>query len=108
MYEHLAQHVTDDPWLWHNLSVAYYQMGEYQKAHEANQSALNLRDFDAARNMTKRLEDLLPKKEENEPTYTRYEMLKTLYEGITITHICRGPLQRLCGCAQDLTTRSIE
>lgn len=89
MYEHLAQHVTDDPWLWHNLSVAYYQMGEYKKAHEANQSALALRDFDVARNMTQRLEDLLPKKQENEPTYTRYEMLKTFYEGITIAHICR-------------------
>ncbi len=89
MYEHLAQYVTNDPWLWHNLSVAYYQMGEYKKAHGANQSALNLMDSHVVRDMTKRLGNLLPKEDEDEPNYVRYEMMKTLYEGVTITHICR-------------------
>ena len=89
MYEYLAQYVTDDPWLWHNLSIAYYQMGEYKKAHEANQQAVDLRDFKAAHDMTKRLENLLPKEDEDKSSQTRYEKIKTFYEGATITHLCR-------------------
>ena len=90
MYEHLAQYTPDDPWLWHNLSIAYYQQGQYEKASECNQRALQLMDFEAARQMTQRLKNRVQAKEEkSEEKVSRYEMIKTFYGSMGIVHLCR-------------------
>ncbi len=40
-----------DPWLWHNLSEAHYQLRQIPEAGFCNQRALSLLDFGAARQM---------------------------------------------------------
>lgn len=50
-YRDLAAVDPQDPWLWHNLSLAYYHLERYDKAQQANQQALSLMDFPVAREM---------------------------------------------------------
>jgi len=57
-YRSLSALDPEDPWLWHNLSLAYYHLERFDKAQQANQKALELMDFPVAREM----EELLKKK----------------------------------------------
>ncbi len=51
IYRSLSALDPEDPWLWHNLSLAYYHLERYDKAQQANQLALKIMDFPAAREM---------------------------------------------------------
>jgi tetratricopeptide (TPR) repeat protein len=52
-----AQQITmvapADPWLWHNLSIAYIQLKIYPEAEKCNKKALELMEFGAARDIEK-------------------------------------------------------
>lgn len=50
-YEQLTKYDPNDPWLWHNLSIAYYETRQDAKAVEANKRALSIMDFGAARHV---------------------------------------------------------
>jgi tetratricopeptide (TPR) repeat protein len=52
-YEKLAKLDSNDPWLWHNMSIAYFRMGKYRESDKYNKKALSLMEFGAARNMEK-------------------------------------------------------
>lgn len=58
VYRNLAALDPEDPWMWHNLSLAYYHLERYDKAQQANQKALEIMDFPVAREM----EQILKKK----------------------------------------------
>ena len=59
-YETLGRLTADDPWLWHNISVMYYRMKQYDKAATYNRRALALMDFESARKMEQDLKDRRP------------------------------------------------
>lgn len=58
-YRDLAALDPQDPWLWHNLSLAYYHLERYDKAQQANQQALSIMDFPTAREMEQLLKSQL-------------------------------------------------
>lgn len=55
-YRHLAKLDANDPWLWHNSSIAHYNLKQYKDAAKCNKKALELMDFQAARDMGKAIE----------------------------------------------------
>ncbi|MGB0387362.1 MAG: tetratricopeptide repeat protein, partial [Ardenticatenaceae bacterium] len=91
MYEHLAQYTFDDPWVWHNFSIANYRQGEYKKAWESNQRALKLIDFEAARDMERRLKELVSTEIGNQESSEAYQVIKTYYGGMGIVQLCYDP-----------------
>lgn len=42
VYREAVHFAKEDPRLWHNMSVAYWQIGDYQEAERCNQHALEL------------------------------------------------------------------
>jgi tetratricopeptide (TPR) repeat protein len=60
-YQHLLQSETDDPWLWHNLSITLTNVKRYREALDANQHALALMPFAAAMELTPILRKLVEK-----------------------------------------------
>src|SRR5260221_8600974 len=57
-YQHLLRTESDDPWLWHNLSIALLNVKRYQEALDSNQRALALMSFGAAAELTPTLRKL--------------------------------------------------
>jgi tetratricopeptide (TPR) repeat protein len=57
-YQQLLQTESDDPWLWHNLSITLAAEKRYQEALESNQRALSLMPFAAATELTPALRKL--------------------------------------------------
>jgi tetratricopeptide (TPR) repeat protein len=57
-YKLLAQLDPQDPWLWHNASIAHFHLQQYRDAEKCNKKALEFMDFKAARDM----EQLIKKK----------------------------------------------
>ena len=47
-YRTLLQTEQNDPWLWHNLSIALYDVQRYDEALTANERALSIMPFNAA------------------------------------------------------------
>jgi tetratricopeptide (TPR) repeat protein len=47
-YYTLLQTEQNDPWLWHNLSIALYNLQRYDEALSCNQRALSIMPFNAA------------------------------------------------------------
>ena len=47
-YHALLQTESQDPWLWHNLSIALYSLQRYDEALAANERALSIMPFNAA------------------------------------------------------------
>jgi tetratricopeptide (TPR) repeat protein len=60
-YQQLLETESDDPWLWHNLSIALARVERYQEALESNQRALALMPFAAAMELTPELRKLAAK-----------------------------------------------
>lgn len=48
-YRALLETETNDPWLWHNLSIALYNLQRYDEALDCNQRALDIMQFNAAK-----------------------------------------------------------
>jgi tetratricopeptide (TPR) repeat protein len=59
IYRDLAALDPEDPWLWHNVSLAYYHLERYDKAQQANKKALEIMDFEVAREMEALLKNKL-------------------------------------------------
>jgi tetratricopeptide (TPR) repeat protein len=57
-YRELLRTETEDPWLWHNLSLALINEKRYQEALDCNQRALALMPFRAAAELTPALQKL--------------------------------------------------
>lgn len=55
IYQEAIHFSKEDPWLWHNLSVVYYNRGNYQEAMRHNKMALQYLDFPEAREMERAL-----------------------------------------------------
>jgi tetratricopeptide (TPR) repeat protein len=47
-YRTLLQTEPNDPWLWHNLSIALYSLQRYEEALSCNERALSIMPFNAA------------------------------------------------------------
>ncbi len=47
-YRTLLETEANDPWLWHNLSIALYSLQRYQEALACNERALSVMPFNAA------------------------------------------------------------
>jgi len=58
-YEKISQTKTEDPWLWHNMSILYCEVEEFEKARTCNQNALNLMEFGVAREMKEYIDSVL-------------------------------------------------
>lgn len=57
-YREAVHFAKENPRLWHNMSIAYWQVGNYEEANRCNQQALKLQsDFAAARQMEEALKD---------------------------------------------------
>jgi tetratricopeptide (TPR) repeat protein len=54
-YKIVVQITPNDPWAWHNMSIAYMNIKSYKEAHECNVNALRIMDFGAARRIEKQL-----------------------------------------------------
>jgi tetratricopeptide repeat protein len=48
-YRTLLETEASDPWLWHNLSIALYNLQRYDEALDCNQRVLSIMQFNAAR-----------------------------------------------------------
>lgn len=59
IYKEAVHFSKENPWLWHNMSVAYWNKNEYEESGRCNQHALNLRDFPEARQMEDKLRQKL-------------------------------------------------
>jgi tetratricopeptide (TPR) repeat protein len=51
IYKEAIHFSKEDPWLWHNISVAYFNKEDYKEAARFNKIALKLMDFPDAREM---------------------------------------------------------
>jgi tetratricopeptide (TPR) repeat protein len=51
IYQEAAHFSKEDPWLWHNMSVVYYNREDFKDAAYFNKLALDLLDFPDAREM---------------------------------------------------------
>ena len=58
-YQRLAKVIPNNPWMWHNLSIAQLETKNAFTAYISNRKALSLMDFDAARYMQKRIRSVL-------------------------------------------------
>ncbi len=59
-YQQLAQLDPEDPWLWHNRSIAHFRLKQYKDAEKCNKKALGLMDFQAARDMERAIKQKRP------------------------------------------------
>jgi tetratricopeptide (TPR) repeat protein len=60
VYTEAIHFAKENPRLWHNISVAYWQMGDYEEAKRCNQQAIKLKsDFPEARKMEEALKEKL-------------------------------------------------
>ena len=58
VYGEAIHFAKENPRLWHNMSVAYWQMGNYEEAAHCNKQAIKLQgDFPEARKMESALEE---------------------------------------------------
>ena len=55
IYHEAVHFAKEDPWLWHNMSVVYFNKEEYKEAAHYNKLALELLDFPEAREMEQAL-----------------------------------------------------
>lgn len=51
IYQEAIHFNKEDPWLWHNISIAYFNKEDYKEAARFNKVALKLMDFPEAREM---------------------------------------------------------
>jgi tetratricopeptide (TPR) repeat protein len=51
LYKEAVHFSKGNPWLWHNMSIAYFNKEEYKEAAHCNKQALSLMDFPEAREM---------------------------------------------------------
>lgn len=51
IYQEAIHFSKEDPWLWHNLSIVYYNKEDYKEAARYNKMALQLLDFPEAQEM---------------------------------------------------------
>lgn len=51
----LAELTPDDPWLWHNMSIVYLSIEDYEAALDANQRALSIMEFGVAQDMERHI-----------------------------------------------------
>ncbi len=58
-YKRATKMQPDNPWLWHNLSIAQYESKNGFTAYMSNRKALSLMNFEVARNMQKRIRMIL-------------------------------------------------
>jgi tetratricopeptide (TPR) repeat protein len=56
-YQEISKLNPKDPWCWHNMSVIYFNKKQYKQAHQCNQHALKLMDFEAARYVEKKIDE---------------------------------------------------
>jgi tetratricopeptide (TPR) repeat protein len=52
MYQKAAHFSKEDPWLWHNMSIAYYNKEAYKEAAHYNKLALSIADIPEIKEMT--------------------------------------------------------
>jgi hypothetical protein len=52
MYHEAAHFSKEDPWLWHSMSIAYYNKEEYKEAAHYNKLALSLAEIPEIKEMT--------------------------------------------------------
>jgi tetratricopeptide (TPR) repeat protein len=55
IYQEAVHFSKEDPWLWHNLSIIHFNKEDYKEATRYNRMALELLDFQEAREMEKAL-----------------------------------------------------
>ncbi len=55
----VAEVDPDDPWLWHNMSIAYLKTGRLWRSARCNKKALELLSFDNARTVRQQLKSRL-------------------------------------------------
>jgi tetratricopeptide (TPR) repeat protein len=58
-HQRLAKLMPNNPWVWHNLSIAQLETKNAFTAYASNRKALGLMDFGAARYMQKRIRSVL-------------------------------------------------
>jgi tetratricopeptide (TPR) repeat protein len=59
IYKEAIHFSKEDPWLWHNMSIVYFNMEDYKEAARLNKEALALLDFPEAREMEQALKSKL-------------------------------------------------
>lgn len=59
IYQEALHFNKKNPWLWHKMSLAYWQQEYYHEAQRCNQQALALEDFPEAREMKEALKQKL-------------------------------------------------
>lgn len=55
IYQEAVHFSKEDPWLWHGISVVYFNRGDYKEAQRYNKIALDLQDFPDGRQMEQEL-----------------------------------------------------
>lgn len=60
VYEQLLALNPRQPWTWHNMSIALFELKRYKEVSEANRRALALKDFGAARYMKQTIDKTRP------------------------------------------------
>ncbi|MFZ0544375.1 MAG: tetratricopeptide repeat protein [Candidatus Promineifilaceae bacterium] len=51
IYQEAIHFAKEDPWLWHNMSIVFFEKEDYKEAAYHNKMALELMDFSEAREM---------------------------------------------------------
>lgn len=59
IYQEAIHFSREDPWLWHNMSIVYYNKEDFKEAARYNKMALELLDFPEAREMERALRSKL-------------------------------------------------
>ncbi|MBA3469549.1 MAG: hypothetical protein H0T53_07880, partial [Herpetosiphonaceae bacterium] len=54
-YQELAKITPDDPWMWHNMSIIYFEKKQFREALHCNTTALKIMEFGAAYTVQRQL-----------------------------------------------------
>ena len=56
-YQEITRIDPKDAWAWHNMSIIHYKKKQYRQAHDCNQRALKIMDFEAARFVERKINE---------------------------------------------------
>ena len=56
LYRDVINLNPDDPWAWHDMSIVFVHMKKFKEAKVCNQRALDIMDFEAARDIQRLIE----------------------------------------------------
>jgi tetratricopeptide (TPR) repeat protein len=59
IYQEAVHFSQENPWLWHHMGLAYWELEDYKNAHRYNRRALDLLDFQEARELESALKQKL-------------------------------------------------